>query len=277
MLVTLNEVLNDAQRNHYGVGLFNTINFEMARGVIEAAEELDSPVIIGTAESLTKYTPLKELSWLLKPLAEEASVPVVLHFDHGLTEAKIVEALKLGFSSIMYDCSTFPYEENVERVARMTEFAHMFGVTVEGELGHVGANDNPDAETDMYTTPEEAADYAARTGIDALAVAIGTAHGEYREKPVLDLERLAEIRAAVDVPLVLHGGSGLSDEDFRNCIKGGICKVNIYTDINLAAAHAVAAYYNESRKMDRLIPEMVAAVKAATIEKMMIFGSQGKA
>ena len=277
MLVTLNDVLNDAQRNHYAVGLFNTINMEMARGVLEAAEELDSPVIIGTAESLTKYSPLRELAWLLKPMAEESSVPVVLHFDHGKTEQKIIEALKLGFSSVMYDCSTLPYEENVERVARMTEFAHMFGATVEGELGHVGANDSPDEDADLYTTPDEAADYAERTGIDALAVAIGTAHGEYLETPVLDLERLEDIRTAVDVPLVLHGGSGLSDEDFRNCIRGGICKVNIYTDINLAAAQAVAAYYSESRKMDRLIPEMVAAVKAAAIEKMMIFGSCGRA
>ena len=139
MLVTLREVLKDAQEKKYGVGLFNTVNLEMAKGVLAAAEELKSPVIIGTAEVLLPTAGLEELSYFLLPMAQKASVPVVLHYDHGLTEPKIMEALRLGFSSIMYDCSTDSYENNVRRVARMGEIAHLCGATVEGELGHVGA------------------------------------------------------------------------------------------------------------------------------------------
>ena len=175
MLVTLREVLKDAQEKKYGVGLFNTVNLEMAKGVLAAAEELNSPVIIGTAEVLLPTAGLEELSYFLLPMARKASVPVVLHYDHGLTEPKIMEALRLGFSSIMYDCSTDAYENNVHRVARMVEIAHLFGATVEGELGHVGANEAGSGDEGIYTQPEQARDFVERTGVDALAVAIGTA------------------------------------------------------------------------------------------------------
>ena len=240
MLVTLREVLKDAQEKKYGVGLFNTVNLEMAKGVLSAAEELNSPVIIGTAEVLLPTAGLEELSYFLLPMARKASVPVVLHYDHGLTEPKIMEALRLGFSSIMYDCSTDSYENNVRRVARMVEIAHLFGATVEGELGHVGANETGSGDEGIYTQPEQARDFVERTGVDALAVAIGTAHGAYKEKPKLDIGRLSQIAHTVSTPLVLHGGSGLSDEDFKNCVANGICKVNIFTDINCAAARAAA-------------------------------------
>lgn len=276
MLVTLNEVLKDAQAGKYGVGLFNTINMEMARGVIAAAEELKAPVIIGTAEVLLKFTPLDVLACELVPLARNASVPVVLHFDHGLTKENIVKALKSGFTSVMYDCSTLPYEENVAEVRKMAEFAHYYGATIEGELGHVGTNADPDSETDVYTRPEEARDYADRTQIDALAVAIGTAHGVYKEKPVLDIGRLKEIRSVVDTPLVLHGGSGLTAEDFRSCIREGIAKVNIFTDINIAAAKASYDNYIEGKGYSLTIPKVVEAVKKVAEEKMKLFGSEGK-
>ena len=277
MLVTMKEVLHDAQKNHYGVGLFNTVNMEMARGVIEAAEELRSPVIIGTAEVLLKYTPLDVLSDLLRPMAERASVPVVLHFDHGLTREKTVEALKSGFTSVMYDCSTLPFDQNAAAVAEMTAFAHLYGATVEGELGHVGSNALPNEEEDLYTRPEDAKEYVERTNVDALAVAIGTAHGVYKTKPVLDIGRLKEIRACVDTPLVLHGGSGLSDDDFRSCISEGICKVNIFTDINLAAERAAALACQGGGGMAKCIPEIVQAVKDAAEIKIKLFGSAGKA
>ncbi|HJF93922.1 MAG TPA: class II fructose-bisphosphate aldolase [Lachnoclostridium phocaeense] len=276
MLVTLREVLKDAQEKKYGVGLFNTVNLEMAKGVLAAAEELKSPVIIGTAEVLLPYASLKELAYFLVPMAKKASVPVVLHYDHGLTDKKIVKAMRLGFSSIMYDCSTDTYENNIARVAQMVKIADMFGASVEGELGHVGANDESAGDDSIYTEPEQARDFAQRTGVDALAVAIGTAHGAYKEKPRLDIGRLAEISRAVPVPLVLHGGSGLSDEDFKNCVANGISKINIFTDINCAAAKAAHDFYKEGCGLTDIQNQITEAVKQETMKKMRIFGSAGR-
>lgn len=276
MLVTLREVLKDAQEKKYGVGLFNTVNLEMAKGVLAAAEELKSPVIIGTAEVLLPYASLEELAYFLVPMAKKASVPVVLHYDHGLTDKKIVEAMRLGFSSIMYDCSTDTYENNITRVAQMVKIADMFGASVEGELGHVGANDESAGDDSIYTEPEQARDFAQRTGVDALAVAIGTAHGAYKEKPRLDIGRLAEISRAVPVPLVLHGGSGLSDEDFKNCVANGISKINIFTDINCAAAKAAHDFYKEGCGLTDIQNQITEAVKQETMKKMRIFGSAGR-
>lgn len=276
MLVTLREVLKDAQEKKYGVGLFNTVNLEMAKGVLAAAEELKSPVIIGTAEVLLPYASLEELAYFLVPMAKNASVPVVLHYDHGLTDKKIVEAMRLGFSSIMYDCSTDTYENNIARVAQMVKIADMFGASVEGELGHVGANDESAGDDSIYTEPEQARDFAQRTGVDALAVAIGTAHGAYKEKPRLDIGRLAEISRTVPVPLVLHGGSGLSDEDFKNCVANGISKINIFTDINCAAAKAAHDFYKEGCGLTDIQNQITEAVKQETMKKMRIFGSAGR-
>lgn len=276
MLVTLREVLKDAQEKKYGVGLFNTVNLEMAKGVLAAAEELKSPVIIGTAEVLLPYASLEELAYFLVPMAKKASVPVVLHYDHGLTDKKIVEAMRLGFSSVMYDCSTDTYENNIARVAQMVKIADMFGASVEGELGHVGANDESAGDDSIYTEPEQARDFAQRTGVDALAVAIGTAHGAYKEKPRLDIGRLAEISRTVPVPLVLHGGSGLSDEDFKNCVANGISKINIFTDINCAAAKAAHDFYKEGCGLTDIQNQITEAVKEETMKKMRIFGSAGR-
>lgn len=281
MLVTLNEVLGDAKKNKYAVGLFNTTNLEMAKGVLAAAEETKSPVIIGTAEVLLPISSLRELCYFLIPMAEKATVPVVLHFDHGLTEEKITEALRMGFTSVMYDCSKETYENNIKKVADMVKIAHAFGATVEGELGHVGANENPTGragqDSSIYTQPEQAAEYASLTGVDALAVAIGSAHGAYKSKPKLDIERLKQIAAITKAPLVLHGGSGLSDNDFRNCTQNGISKVNIFTDINCAAVKAVISHYQEGNGLSDLQPDIVQAVKKATMKKMMLFGSNNRA
>ena len=276
MLVTLREVLKDAQEKRYGVGLFNTVNLEMAKGVLAAAEELKSPVIIGTAEVLLPYASLEELAYFLLPMAKKASVPVVLHYDHGLTEEKILEALKLGFSSIMYDCSTDSYENNIGRVAQMVKIANLFGASVEGELGHVGANESSTGDDSIYTQPEEALDFVGRTGVDALAVAIGTAHGAYKEKPKLDIRRLAQIARTVPTPLVLHGGSGLTDEDFRNCVANGIAKINIFTDINCAAARAAHDNWRAGCGLTDLQNEIAGAVKEETMKKIRVFGSVGR-
>lgn len=278
MLVTLNEVLSDAKKKKYGVGLFNTPDLEMAKGVLAAAEETKSPVIIGTAEIFLNLSSLEELSYFLIPMAKKATVPVVLHFDHGLTEENVLKALKLGFSSVMYDCSTESYENNIKKVAEMARIAKMFGATIEAELGHVGANDAAveaaeDGDDSIYTQPEQAKDFVEKTDVDALAVAIGTAHGAYKSKPKLDINRLKVISETVSVPLVLHGGSGLSDDDFKNCIANGISKVNIFTDINCAAAKAVADHYAAGKGMTDVMNLIADAVKEETMKKMRVFGS----
>ena len=281
----MNEVLRPAKKGQYAVGLFNAVNLELARGIINAAEATRSPVIMGTAEVLLPYGPLEEVSYYLIPMAKKANVPVVVHLDHGLTYDTCVKALKLGFSSVMYDCSTDTYEENLRKVKEMADLAHSYGATIEGELGHVGDNEGS-AEgsshladpSKYFTDPKMAKDFVDRTGVDALAIAVGNAHGAYKLPPKLDFERIRTIAKTVDVPLVLHGGSGLTDNDFRQAIKEGISKVNIFTDINVAA---VEAEFKKFQSMDKglidLIPAAVEAVKQETMKKMKLFSSDGKA
>lgn len=285
MLVNMNEVLRPAKKNKYAVGLFNAVNLELARGIIAAAESSRSPVIMGTAEILLPYGPLDEVSYYLIPMAKKASVPVVVHLDHGLTYDTCIKALELGFSSVMYDCSTDSYEENVRKVKEMADIAHSYGATIEGELGHVGDNEgsaegsnhlaDPSA---FFTDPKLAKDFVEKTGVDALAIAVGNAHGAYKLPPKLDFERIRTIANTVDVPLVLHGGSGLTDNDFKKAIQEGISKVNIFTDINVAA---VEAEFKKFQSMDKglidLIPAAVEAVKQETLSKMKLFSSDGKA
>ncbi len=283
MLATLNDVLIPARKAQYGVGLFNTVNLEMARGVLAAAEKLRSPVIIGTAEVLLPYGPLRELADLLIPMAQRATVPVVVHYDHGLTFEQCLLALKYGFSSIMYDCSTAGYEDNVRSVKEITTIAHTFGATVEAELGHVGNAEGADADEPdnleaLYTDPAQAKEFVALTGVDALAIAVGTAHGAYKLPPKLDFSRIEAIAALIPTPLVLHGGSGLTDMDFRAAIQSGISKVNIFTDINRAGADGIRKGLSEGKdSVTDLTLYQTEAIQAATERKMMLFGSAEKA
>ena len=285
MLVNLNDVLLSAKQEGYAVGLFNTVNLEMARAVIQAAETLRSPVIIGTAEVLLPYGPLQTLADFLVPMAQRASVPVVLHYDHGLTFEKCMQALQLGFSSVMYDCSTCSYEENMSRVAELVRIAHAFGATVEAELGHVGnaegGGEDETAHADpasLYTDPAQAVSFVTHTQADALAIAVGTAHGAYRLPPKLYFERISEIARSIPTPLVLHGGSGLSDDDFREAIRRGISKVNIFTDINYAGVRGMQDGLSIGKhSVTDLIPYQIAAIREATEAKMRLFGSEGKA
>ncbi len=287
MLATLNDVLPRARRGGYAVGLFNAVNLELARGVIAAAESLGSPIIMGTAEVLLPFGPLDDLAPLLVDMARRASVPVVVHFDHGLSIDSCARAIKLGFTSVMLDASSRPYAENVRESAEIASFAHAHGATVEAELGHVGnaedsaegeAGESSDRPEDWYTNPEQALDFVRATGVDALAIAVGTLHGTYRVEPRLDFERLSRIASLTELPLVLHGGSGLSDAAFRDAITRGISKINVFTDINLAAAAACEKALQAGKKgMTELIPFMVSAVEAAVAEKLSVFGSIGKA
>lgn len=281
MLVNMNDLLLPAKAGGYGVGFFNAVNVEMARAIIETAEELRAPVMIGTAEILLPYMELERVAEYVIPMARKASVPVCVHYDHGLTFRRCMEALKLGFTSIMYDCSTASYEENVDNVSKITEICHAMDVTVEGELGHVGDNagegklENP---SDYFTDPDTAADFVRRTGIDALAVAVGNAHGDYAFPPKLDFERIAVISKKTDLPLVLHGGSGLSDDDFRTAVKLGISKINIFTDIDKAGKAGVEKGLAAGEKtMKGLIPYEIAAMKEVVAEKIRLFGAAGMA
>ena len=285
MLVNMKEILEKAKEGKYAVGLFNAVNVEMARAIIETAEELNSPVIVGTAEVLLPAMSLERVAEYLIPMAKKASVPVCVHFDHGLTFEKCMEAIQLGYSSIMYDCSTDTYEDNIAKVAQMVKICHAMNVTVEGELGHVGDNEGSAEGSDRQLNPSDfftdvtlARDFVERTGVDALAVAVGNAHGDYKFPPKLDFDRISDIAERTGLPLVLHGGSGLSDDDFRMAVERGICKVNIFTDIDKAGKAGIEeGLAAGARTLMGLIPYSIAAMKKVVANKMELFGSIGRA
>ena len=281
MLVSLHEILNDARKNRYAVGFFNAVDVEQARSVINTAEEMRSPIIVGTAEVLLPATPLNGVAEYLIPMAKKATVPVCVHFDHGLSFDRCIQAIRLGFTSIMYDCSMDSYDGNIDKVAEMVRICHSVGVTVEGELGHVGDNEgsgklkNP---SDYFTDPDTAEDFVKRTGVDALAVAVGNAHGEYKLPPKLDFERITSISEKTGIPLVLHGGSGLSDHDFHEAIRRGVCKVNIFTDIDRAGKEGIEKGLAAGvASLSALMPYMLDAMRAVTRNKIELFGSANRA
>jgi len=275
MLVTLKEILRDAEAKNYGFGLFNMLNLEMARGIIEAAEEERSPLILGLAEVHLPYIPFDYAVLVMNKIAAEATVPVCLHFDHGTDYDAIMLAAKSGFSSVMYDGSALPYEENLRNTRAVVQAMQSLGVSVEAELGHVGGGEDglDDGYAADYTDPAQVRDFVGRTGIDALAVAIGTAHGKYLRPPVLNIDLLAEIHRASAVPLVLHGGSGLSDSDFTNTIANGIRKINICTELCVAAQWA----YVENTSFEPSLTDAKNAVKEVVRRRMRLFGSSNRA
>lgn len=276
MLANLNDVLLPAQKGKYAVGLFNTTDTDMLQAAIEAAEEMRSPIIIGTAEVLLPFGELKLIAPSILAAARRATVPVVMHYDHGLTFERCMEALQLGFTSVMFDGSAGDVAENLKETAQVVRIAHAMGASVEGEIGHVGSAADDDAAS-QYTLPSEAVDFVQATGVDALAVAIGTAHGVYKTKPKLDIDRLREIRSATDTPLVLHGGSGLSDDDFRNCIAAGIAKVNIHTDMCVAGVKALQESIAAGKDYLHVRNDKVDAIRKTICNKISLFGSAGKA
>ena len=278
MLVNLNDVLLKARKEGYAVGLFNTTDTDMLEAAISAAEEMNSPIIIGTAEVLLPFGELDLIAPSIIAKAKAAKVPVVVHYDHGLTVERCKQALSLGFSSIMFDGSANDYEANIKQTREMVEYAHKLGASVEGEIGHVGdATIGDNLATDRYTTVKEAKDFYEATGVDALAIAIGTAHGAYKFKPVLNIDRLKEIRDNVDVPLVLHGGSGLSDDDFKNTIANGIAKINIFTDLCVEGINAMKDAVEHGLDYLKTRNLKVEYIKEAIIKKIKLFGSQNKA
>lgn len=267
MLVNLNEILPQAQKQHRAVPLFNVVNLEMAQGVLRAAEALQAPVILGLPERFLPLLPLQIAADFLIPMARRASVPTVVMLDHGNTPEVCEFALKSGFSAIMYDCSQKPYQDNLREMREMSKLAHSFNASIEGELGEVygeeGSIEGVDETTDLtkgFTSPEIAAEFVKATEIDALAIAVGNAHGLYKGKPKLDFQRITDIRNTVPIPLVLHGGSGLTDKDFQQAIQNGIAKINVFTELNIAAALCVKNQLSGEKCAiaDTILPQITA-------------------
>ena len=239
-LVTSEKLLLDAQANHYAVGAFNVENMEMVQAVIDAAEELSAPVILQTTPSTVRYAGLDMYYAMAAAYAAKANVPVAIHLDHGESFDMAVQAVRAGYTSVMIDGSHEMFEDNIALTRRVVDVAKPNNIPVEAELGKVGGKeDDLDGGDGGYTVPSEAREFVERTGISSLAVAIGTAHGVYSGVPKLDIERLKLIRNIVDIPLVLHGASGLTDESVIECIKYGICKVNFATELRIAYSDGV--------------------------------------
>jgi tagatose 1,6-diphosphate aldolase GatY/KbaY len=282
MLVTTQELLQRAQREAYAVVGFAVYNLETLQVTVETAERLRAPLILQTTPSTVETAGIEYLSVLAKVAADKASIPIALHLDHGDTLERVRLCLEHGYTSVMIDGSALPYEENVKLVREAVTLAHSRGVPVEAELGRVrGVEDNSaDGSAEKwYTDPDLARDFVERTGVDSLAVAIGTAHGLYKREPKLDLPRLSAIRSLVSVPLVLHGASGVPDSAIREAIRLGIAKINIATEVKIPFAAALREFLSahpteyDPRKYFRPAKEAYAAVVE---EKIRLAGADGR-
>lgn len=283
MLVTTKELLEHAQQNKYAVGAFNVNNMEIVQAIIEAAEETQSPVILQASQGGLKYAGVEYIAGLGKIAAQNASVPVAIHLDHGTDFEQIMQCIRHGFTSVMIDASKYPLDENIAMTKKVIEVAHSVGVSVEAELGKIGGTEDDITVSDRdatFTDPEEAKRFVEETGVDSLAIAIGTAHGPYKGEPKLDFDRLETIRKTIDTCIVLHGSSGVPEEALRKAISMGVSKINIDTDVRMAFAKGVKALLDE--KPSEYDPRKILGpakeeMKRAIKEKMEIFGSVGKA
>ena len=280
-LVTTRELFADAQKNSYAIGAFNVENMEMVQAVAAAAEELKAPVIMQTTPSTVKYADLRYFYANVKAAAEMASVPIVVHLDHGNSFDLAMRALRVGYTSIMIDGSHESFADNVAVSKAVADARHPSGVPVEAELGKVGGkeDDLEAGDENPYTDPQQAKEFVERTGVDSLAVAIGTAHGVYKGIPKVDVDRLSAIREVVSIPLVLHGTSGVPDDIVRECVRRGICKVNYATDLRIAFSRGVKAYMQEDP--DVFDPKKYNArgreeVKQYVMSKILVCGSDGR-
>lgn len=279
-LVNMSELLDEARRGDWAFGSFSVADMEMVLGVLQAAEEEKSPVILQIAEVRLKNSPLELIGPLMVSAAENADVPVAVHFDHGLTYENIAKALDFGFSSVMFDGSALNFEENVKGTLEIASLAEEYGADVEAEIGAVGGSEDGSQDLAVrYTSPEEAQAFYRQTGVDALAVAIGNAHGNYSKEPHLSFDILEKIQNKLEIPLVLHGGTGLSAEDFKKCISLGIKKINIATATFDSVERAVGQAYKDEKVKGYydLQAVMVKAAYENAKKHIKIFGSDGKA
>ena len=276
--VQTGEMLEKAQQGSYAVGAFNAENMEMVQAIIAAAEAENAPVIIQTTPGTLKYAGPKCFASLVGRLAKDAAVPVALHLDHGNSYELAEECAREGYTSLMIDGSKMPFDGNAELTRRVVEMAK--GLPVEAELGTVGGKEDGMEAKPQYTDPDEAAAFVRMTGISSFAVAIGTAHGVYKGEPKLDLDRLSHVRAKVDIPLVLHGTSGVPEDQVRECIRRGICKVNYATDLRIAFTNGVKkAIESNPDAFDpkKYLAEGRKAVQARVQELIRLLGGSGKA
>lgn len=280
-LVTSEEMLLKAREGEYAVGAFNVENMEMVKAVIAAAEELRAPVMLQTTPSTVKYGSLETYAAIVAAEAKKASVPICLHLDHGNSYELAIAAMEAGYTSVMIDGSHESFEDNIAVTKKVVEVAKTKGIPVEAELGKVGGKeDDLEADADTNTDPQEAKEFVEKTGVSSLAIAIGTAHGFYAGTPVLDKERVSDIKVLVDTPLVLHGASGLSEEDVRECVARGMCKVNFATELRVAYTDAVKKLLAE--KPDTYDPKKLGvvgmeAVKEIVKSRMLMCGCDNKA
>lgn len=280
-LVTTKDILKKAQEGKYAVGAFNVENMEMVMAVISAAEEMNSPVIMQTTPSTVKYAGLDYFLANAKVAASRAKVPVVMHLDHGSSFELASEAFRAGYTSIMIDGSHSSFEDNIKISKAVVDMCKSSGIAVEAELGKVGGKeDDLDGGDGGFTDPKEAKLFVEKTGVDSLAVAIGTAHGLYKGEPKLDLDRLSQIKEVVSIPLVLHGGSGIPDSKVQESIKRGICKVNYATELRIAFTKGVTKYLEENK--DTIDPKKynksgMDEVKQFVKEKIKVCGCENRA
>ena len=281
--VTTEEMLENARKNNYAICAFNAENLEMTQAIIWGAEEMNAPVIIQTTPSTVKYTNCAYFHAIVKTAAENSHIVAALHLDHGDGFDLICKAIKSGYGSIMIDASQKSFEENINITQKVAELAKAVNIPVEAELGRVGGKeDGLISDGDIYTNPGDAVEFVRRTGIDSLAVAIGTAHGIYKTQPKLDLDRLSEIKKALEkfnIPLVLHGATGLSDETIKECVNRGINKINFATELRIAYTDAVREKLNsDANIIDVKIYNDYARnrVKELVKEKIKLSGSAGR-
>lgn len=282
-LVSVAELLQKAQKEHYAVGAFNCNNMEIVQAIVAAAEAERAPVIIQASQGAIKYAGIEFIAGMTCIAAEKATVPVALHLDHGTSFAQVMQCVRNSFTSVMIDGSKLPLEENIALTNKVIEAVRPLGVSVEAELGKIGGTEDDITVSEreaLFTDPYEAERFVQETQVDALAIAIGTAHGQYKGVPKLDFDRLKEIRKRVEAPIVLHGSSGVPDEAIREAIKLGVCKVNI--DTNIREAFVAAARTVMEKNPNEIDPrKMLGPAREATIEiireKIRIFGSNGRA
>ena len=279
-LTTSKQMLLDAQKGGYAVGAFNAENMEMVQAIIAAAEELRAPVMIQTTPGTIKYAGVDLYCANVSAAAKNASVPVVMHLDHGSSYELAVQALRAGYTSIMIDGSKEVLDKNIAITKSVVSACAPCGIPVEGELGKVGGKeDDTEASGTGYTDLDEAVRFVAETGVSSLAVGVGTAHGIYKTKPVLNVELIAALRKVLTIPMVLHGASGLTDDDIRSCVSRGICKVNFATELRIAFSKAVKEYLNRNPAVfdpKKYGAEAREAVKKQVMARMKVCGCDGK-
>ncbi|MFY9189591.1 MAG: class II fructose-1,6-bisphosphate aldolase [bacterium] len=281
-LVTLAEVLAQAEQGNYAVGAFNANNLEIVQAIIGAATSQRSPVIVQASQGALKYAGLEQITAMVKTAARGSHVPVCLHLDHGTDFDQVMRCIHAGFSSVMIDASAYPLADNIDRVKQVVAVARAVGVSVEAELGRIGGTEEQVSVSEreaFFTDPQEAALFVKETGVDALAVAIGTAHGPYKGEPKLDLQRLEAIRALTQVPIVLHGASGVPADSIRAAIERGVRKINIDTDLRqtfTARMRQVLAEKPQEYDPRKVLGPAREVLQQAVAEKMKLFGSAGK-